>query len=57
MPSLGTIIIGIILIAVVALVVRYQWKIRKTGGCSACPGGCAGCGHDGGHCSSKENDV
>ncbi|MCD7947333.1 MAG: FeoB-associated Cys-rich membrane protein [Oscillospiraceae bacterium] len=57
MPSLTTIIIGIILIAIVVLVVRYQWKVCKTGGCSACPGGCAGCGHEAGQCSGDKNDT
>lgn len=43
---MGTFIVGGILVAVVALILRHQWKNRKKGGCSACSGGCGHC--DGG---------
>ena len=43
MPTPATILISILLVAVVALILRHQWKARKKGGSS--------CGCDCGHCS------
>lgn len=40
---MATYIIGGALLLVVALIVRYQWKLRKKGGCSACAQGCDHC--------------
>ena len=45
----ATFIVAAVLVVVVALLVRYEWKQRKSGGCS-CGGNCGACG---GHCHDK----
>ena len=43
---MGDIIVGIALLGIVALVVRYLWKSHKAGkGCGGCSGDCSSCGH------------
>ena len=53
MPSPATIIVGLILLAAVALAVRSLWKGHKKGGCSACGGSCDCCG---GGCHGRPAD-
>lgn len=43
MPSPGTIIVGLLLLAVAVLAARTLWRGRKSGGgCSCGGGGCSG---------------
>lgn len=43
MPSPGTIIVGLLLLAVAVLAARSLWRGRKSGGgCSCGGGGCSG---------------
>lgn len=49
-PLLGTAIVILVLVGIVALAVRSLWKTHKAGGqcggdCSSC-GGCSGCHHE-----------
>ncbi len=50
-PVIGTIIISLAIIALVAVCIRYLIKEHKKGGCAGCPSesichaGCAGCPH------------
>ena len=49
MPELNvqTIVVGLILLAVVALAVRSILRQHRRGGCSGCSCGCEGCGGSG----------
>ncbi len=42
---MGTVIVGIILLALAAIAVRYLVKTKKQGGCAGCSGGCERCKH------------
>ncbi len=47
---MGTFIVAAIVVALIALAIRYVVRSRKKGGCAGCEG-CAGCG---GGCGARK---
>lgn len=52
--NIGTIIVGLMLLAVVGLVIRKMHRDKKNGNCS---GGCSGCSGCSGSCNYTGNSL
>lgn len=57
---MGTLIVGILVVAIVAAIIAFMIKERRAGRHPTCGGDCASCGgacHCGGNCSHTSTSV